>query len=115
MKRFALFSLPLLSLCTPAFGADLGPYYSERDAVIERPPPPRVVERERIIERHYYAPAPVYTERRVYVETPAYAYAPRIYAPDVYYDRPYTYAYAGRRPHFFFPRGPFWHRHHRWW
>ena len=58
MKRLALFSLPLLSLCTPAFGADLGPYYSERDTVIERPAPPRVV---------------------------------------------------------FFPRRPFWHRHHRGW
>lgn len=113
MKRLALVSLPLLSLCTPAIGADLGPYYSERDTVIERPAPPRVVERERIIERRYYEPAPVYTERRVYVE-PGYAYAPRIYAPDVYYDRPYSYAYAGWRPHFFFPRGHFWHRHHRW-
>jgi hypothetical protein len=115
MNRLALFSLPLLSLCTPAFGADLGPYYSERDTLIERPAPPRVVERERIIERHYYEPAPVYTERRVYVETPGYAYAPRVYAPDIYYDRPDSYAYAGWRPHFFFPRAPFWHRHRRWW
>jgi hypothetical protein len=114
MKSLALFCLPLLSLCTPAFGADLDPYYSERDTVIERPAPPRVVERERIIERHYYEPAPVYRERRVYVETPGYAYAPRVYAPDIYYDRPYNYAYAGWRPHFFFPRAPFWHRHHRW-
>ena len=115
MKRLALVSLPFFCFCTPAIGADLGPYYSERDAVIERPAPPRVVERERIIERHYYEPAPVYTERRVYVETPGYAYAPRVYAPEIYYDRPYTYAYAGWRPRYFFPRGPIWHRHHRWW
>ena len=114
MKSLALLSLPLLCLSTPAVSADLGPYDSERDVVIERPAPPRVIERERIIEyHHYYEPAPVYTER-VYVEPRAYAYPPRVYAPEVYYARPYTYAYAGWRPHYFFPRGPFWHGHHRW-
>ena len=88
---------------------------TESHTVIERPAPPRVVERERIIEHHYYERGTVYRERRVYVETPAYAYAPRIYAPEVYNDRPSIYAYAGWRAHFFFPRGPFWHRHRRWW
>ena len=73
--------------------------------------PPRVVERERVIEHHYYyEPAPAYTERRVYVEPREYAYVP---PAEVYVDRPYRYAYAGWRPRFFFPRG-IWHRHHRW-
>ncbi len=115
MKRLAFLSLPLLFLATPASSADLGPYYSERERIIERPAPPRVVERERIIERHYYEPAPVYREPRVYVEPREYVYAPRVYGPGVYYDRPYRYAYAHWRPHYFFPRRPFWHRHHRWW
>ena len=107
MHKLALLAV---SFCfaTPAFAGDLGPY-PERDSYYERPAPP-VVERERIIERHYYEPAPVY-ERRVYVEPPVY-YAPRLYAGD-YYPRPYAYAYTGGRPRHFFPR--FWHHHHRGW
>lgn len=56
----------------------------------------RMVERERIIERHYYQPAPVYIGPRAY-------YAPPVYQ-ETYYARPYRhlYVYAGfRRPHFF--------------
>jgi hypothetical protein len=113
MKRLALLSLPLLCLSTPTLSADLGPSYSERDIPIERPAP-RIVERERIIEHHYYELAPVYRERRVYVEPREYVYAPRAYAPDIYYDGPYRYAYSGWRPHHFFPRRAYWHRHHYW-
>lgn len=117
MRRLALFSLPLLIISGPALSADLdGPVYRERDVVIEQPAP-RVVERERIVERHYhYQPAPVYTERRVYTE-PRY-YAPRVYAEDAYYDRPRHYRYVDAgwwRPRHFFPRGHYWHRHHRGW
>lgn len=113
MKRVALMLLPLL-VGTPALGADLGPYYSERERAIEEPAPPRVVERERIIERHYYQPVPVYREQPVYVEPREYVYAPRVYEPHVHY-RPYRYAYTYWRPHHFFPRRQFWDRHHRWW
>ena len=58
MKRLALLSSSVMLLATPAASADLdGPVYRERDVVIERPAPPRVVERERIIEHHHhYAP-----------------------------------------------------------
>jgi hypothetical protein len=56
MQRLALLSIPLFLLSTPALSADLdGPY------------PPRLVERERTIERHY-VPAPAYTEPRTYIE-----------------------------------------------
>ena len=78
MRRLALFSLPLLILSTPALSADLdGPFYRDRDVVIERPAP-RVIERERIVEHHHhhYESVPVYTQRRVYAE-------PRYYAPRV--------------------------------
>ena len=109
MNRLALLAIPLLSLPTAPIAADLdGPGYSERDVVIEHPAPPRVVERERIIERHYYEPAPVYREERVYVE-PRVVYGPRYY--DEAYYGPDTYAYAGWRPHYFFSRRAFWHRH----
>ena len=65
MKRFAFLAFPLLCFSGPALSADLdGPVYRERDTVIERPLPPRVVEK-RIIEHHYYEPAPLY-ERRIY-------------------------------------------------
>ena len=114
MRCLALLAIPLLSLATPAAAADLGPYYPDRQTYIERPEPPRIVERERIIERRYYEPAPVYREP-VYVEPRAY-YAPRVYRDAYYYPRPYAaYAYDWR-PRHFFPRGPFWHhRHHRGW
>jgi hypothetical protein len=106
MKRLALLAIPLVFMPTPALSADLdGPVYRERRVVIERPAIPRVIERERIIER-YFEPAPVYTER-VYVE-------PRVYAPPVYgyYDQPYRYEYAGWHQRHFLPRRH-WHRHHR--
>lgn len=98
-----------LGLATTARAADLdGPIYEERDrAVIERPAPPRVVvERERIIEHHYYEP-----RAEVYVAPPRY-YAPRAYAP------PYAYAYeGGYRAAYddYRPRPFWWHRHHRGW
>ena len=114
MKRFVLMSLPMLCLATSAPGADLGPYPGE---TIERPAPPSVVERERIIEHHfYYAPPPVVAERRVYVEPRAYVYAPRAYVPDYYYPRPYAYGYAYAGRPYFFLRGGFWrgHHHHHW-
>jgi hypothetical protein len=98
---------------TPAISADLdGPVYRERDVVIERPAPPRVVECERIIEHHYhYAPAPAYTERRYYAEPHVY-YAPRAYD----YDDGPRYTQAGWwRPRYFFPRGPYYRHHHRGW
>ena len=113
MKRLALLAFSLLCYSGPAISADLdGPVYRERETVIERPLPPRVVEK-RIIEHHYYEPAPVY-ERRIYVEPRAY-YVPREYGVDYsYYARPYRYAYAGWRPRYFFPRERYWHRHHHW-
>jgi hypothetical protein len=114
MKRFAFLAFPLLCLAGPAMSADLdGPVYRERETVIERPLPPRVIEK-RIIEHHYYEPAPVY-ERRVYTEPRVY-YAPRVY-DEAYYARPYrAYAYAGWRPRYFFPRERYWHhRHHGGW
>ena len=109
MYKLVFLAVPLFAFATPAHAADLGPY-PERESYYERPAPP-VVERERIIERHYYESAPVY-ERRVYVEPPVY-YAPRVYADD-YYGRPNTYAYAGWRPRHFFPK-PYWHYRHRGW
>jgi hypothetical protein len=104
MQRLAFLSIPLFLLSTPAVSADLdGPAY--------RAPPP-VVERERIIiERRYYEPPPVYVERRIYVEPEVY-YEPRFYTYD---HRPYRHAYAGWRPRHFYPRAPYWHRHHRHW
>jgi hypothetical protein len=107
MHKLAFLAVPLFAVTTPATAADLGPY-PERDSYYERPAP-QVVERERIIERHYYEPAPVY-ERRVYAEPPVYD-APRVYA-DGYYGRPY--AYTGWRPRHFYPR-PYWHRGYRGW
>ena len=109
MKRLALLPFSLLLLATPAVSADLdGPVYRERDVVIERPLPPRVVERERIIEHHHHYAPPVVTEKRVYVE-------PRIYEPReyAYVDRPYRYAYTSWRPRHFFPRYGYWYHHHR--
>jgi hypothetical protein len=99
MKRLGLLAIPLLCLSTPAGSADLyGPVYRERDVVIERPAPPRVIERERI----------VYSEPRVYHHSPAYE--------DAYDVRPYSHAYAGWRPHYFVPRRAYWYgrRHHHW-
>ena len=109
MQRLVLSSLALMFCASPSFASDLGgPAYSERDDVyVERAPP--VVER-RIIEHHYYAPAPVYSAPEVY-------YAPRVYRADTYYDRPYygyRYVDSGWHPRYFSPRGYYWHRHHRW-
>jgi hypothetical protein len=114
MKPLALLPLSALLLATPAASADLdGPVY--RDYGYERPAPPRVVERERIIEHHhhhYARPPTVYRERRVYVEPEVYYRPAREYA---YYDK-YRYAHAGWwRPRHFFPRHHWhWHwQHHR--
>ena len=42
---------------TASLAADLEkPYYRDRDVVVERPAPPVVLERERIIEWRYYSP-----------------------------------------------------------
>jgi hypothetical protein len=116
MKRLGLLAIPLLCLSTPAGSADLyGPVYRERDVVIERPAPPRVIERERIVERHYYyPPAPAYAERRVYSEPRVYHHSPAY--EDAYDVRPYSHAYAGWRPHYFVPRRAYWYgrRHHHW-
>ena len=113
MKTLTLLPLSALLFATPAASADLdGPVYRERDYGYERPAPPRIVERERIIEHHYhYTPPPtVYRERRVYVQPEVY-YRPREYA---YYDK-FRYAHAGWwRPRHFFPRHHWGHwRHHR--
>jgi len=112
MKRFAFLVFPLLCLSGPAISADLdGPVYRERETVIERPLPPRIVEK-RVIEHHYYEPVPVY-ERRIYTEPRAY-YAPRVY-DEAYYARPYrAHAYAGWRPRYFFPRERYWHHRRGW-
>jgi hypothetical protein len=83
-----------------------GPYYRERDVVVEHPAPV-VVERERIIERRYYPP-----QEEVYA-APTY-YAPRYYAPYAY-NYPYAYGYPGYRAAYF--ARPYWrHRHyyHGW-
>ena len=72
MRRLSLLLLPLVSLTTPALAGD---YYDYPDSGS------RVVERERIIERRYVEPAPVY-ERRVYIE-------PRVVYHGVYDDGPY--------------------------
>ena len=107
MRRLGLIAIPFLSFSTPALSADLdGPYYRERDVVIERPAPPRVVERERIVERHYY-PSTYYGERRVF----SGYYEPRAYG---YYGRPYSYNYYDDRPRHYFPRRAFWHRYNDW-
>ena len=63
MRKLAVLAFPLLAMASPAFSADYdGPIYRERNVVIESPP---VIERERIVERRYYEPVPVYSERVV--------------------------------------------------
>src|SRR5262245_3561203 len=98
MKRLAVLTIPLL-FATPAFAADLdGPVYSERDIYIERPAPPRVV------ERRYYVPAPTV---EYYDDEPAYAYS---YG---YYPRRTWYAdNHWRARHYYYPR---WRHHHDRW
>ena len=78
MHRPAL-AAAFLALSTPALAADL-----------DYPPP--VVERERIIERRTYVPAPVIRER-VYVEPRVYGYD----EPRVYWDGPRYRAYGWRQ------------------
>jgi hypothetical protein len=108
MRLLIPFSLVAAIAGSPTLSAaDLdGPYYRERDAVVERPAPV-VVERERIIERRYYPP-----QEEVYV-APTY-YAPRYYAPYPY-SYPYAYGYPGYRAAYF-ARPYWWHRHyyHGW-
>jgi len=96
----------LASSPTPSLAADLDqPYYREHDVIIERPAPPVVVERERVIERRYYPP-----QEEVYVAPP---YAPRVYAPYAY-NYP-AVGYPGYRATYF-ARPYWWHRHrnHGW-
>jgi len=107
--RLALASVSILGalagLATPSRAADLdGPYYRERDVVIERPPPPVVVERERIIERYYEPREEAYIAPRYY--------APRVYAPYAY-NYAYDDGYRAYRPAYFAARPYWWHRHHR--
>jgi hypothetical protein len=88
MQSVSLLPVSLLAaigsvVATPTFAADLDDLaYSQRDVVIERPAP-RVVERERIIERHYY-----YEPRGRIDETHV---APRTYAPSAYAVPVYAY------------------------
>jgi hypothetical protein len=108
MRKLFLLAIPIAALTMPAIAADLDlPPYRERDVVIERPSPPRVVEKRIIVEHHYYEPAPVY-EHRVYVE-------PRYTAEHVIHVQPYRYAYASWRPHYFFPHRAYWHDHRCCW
>ena len=93
MRRLPLLLLPFLSLASPAKAADLG-YYDYPDSGA------RVIERERVIERRYVEPAPVY-ERRVYLE-PRVEYH-RVY-DDGYYLRPFD-RWSSRR---------FYRRHYDW-
>ena len=101
MKLAALASVSLLLFSTPSLAADLGPYYSEREAYVERRAPPAVVE-QRIVEHHYYVP------REEVVVVPRY-YTPYAYRDDVYYG----YGYRYPRPAYFFG-GPYWRHHHHW-
>jgi len=103
MKRLSLLLIPLaLLMSSTAMAADLdGPVYRERrTTVIEHPP---IVER-RIIEHHYYEPAP----RTVYVDEDYYE--PRVYG---YYARPWPTGWHRHHRHF---RHHHWrgHRHDRW-
>ena len=111
MRSLVLAAIPMLAFVSPAFSADLdGPVYPDR-YTIERPLPPKIVERERIIEHHhYYEPAP---QRRVYIEQEprVYAYVPRIYA----YRPIHRRAYHGGRDHHFYPRHAWRHRQHERW
>lgn len=102
MKHLVLFAIPAFALASPALSADL--YYRDSSGVVIEQP---VVERERIIERRYYAPAPVVRER-VVIETPRVYYAPRDYYAADYGYRP---AYYGYGPRWGQSR---WHRSYRW-
>jgi hypothetical protein len=82
-----------------ASAADLG-NYEERETIVERPAPPPVVERDRIIERRYYD-----ADDYDYDEGPVVAY----YGHRYY--RPYPY-YANYRPYGF---GPGFYHHRHWW
>jgi hypothetical protein len=99
MKRLALITLPIVCLSTPVLAADLGPGYDGDVAVVR--PAPRVIERERIVERYYAAPREVFVEpREAYVE-------PRVY----YGPRPYAYAGYGA----YWRHGGYWRHHRRGW
>jgi hypothetical protein len=105
LMRLAFVPLTIMTALGPAMtarAADLdGPLYEERDRVVIERPAPRVIERERIIEHHYYERRP-----EVYVAPPR-AYAPKAYAP-------YSYAYDGDYRVYGYGPGPFWHRHRGW-
>jgi hypothetical protein len=109
--RFVLKSASVIAAigcwATPLLAADLdGPVYEERDRVVIERPAPRVIERERIIERYYDAPG-----QEVYV-APSY-YAHRVYAPYAYN---YYDGYRASRPAYFLARPHWWygHRYRQW-
>lgn len=99
MQRLAISAACLALLSSSAMAADFG-YgygYEARDTYYERP----VVERERIIERHYYY-API-VEQRVFetyapprIYPPAYVYRHASYDDDYRYRR-HTYRRFNQR------------------
>lgn len=107
MKNLFLLAVPTLALATPALSADL--YYRDSSGVVIEQP---VVERERIIERRYYAPAPVVRER-VVVDPPRVYYAPprRGYYTAGYGTYGYGPAHYGYEPVWGYSR---WYRPYRW-
>ncbi len=113
MKHLALLVVPTIALATPALSAGL--YYRDSSGVVVDQPAP-VVQRERIIERYYYAPpAPVVSDR-VVIQQPRVYYAPRsYYAPRGYSSARYGYAPSyyddGPRWRYY---GPRWNRPYRW-
>lgn len=109
MQKFILAAVGFAALSTPGIAADFdGPRCCrERETFLEEPAP-RVVERERIVERHYYEPVPVVREK-VYVE-------PRHVAPRVYVDVDVGGWHDGWRPRRHWRAGPVWHgRRGPWW
>ena len=109
MKKIVLAAIGIAALTTPGIAADLdGPRCCrERETFLEEPAP-RVVERERIVERHYYEPVPVVREK-VYVE-------PRYVAPRVFVDVDVGGWHDGWRPRRHWRAGPVWHgRRGPWW
>jgi hypothetical protein len=109
MQKIILAALGVAALTSPGAAADFDgpPCCRERETFLEQPAR-RVVERERIVERHYYEPAPVVREK-VYVEH-------RYVAPRVFVDVDVDSWREGWRPRRHWRAGPGWH-HHRgpWW
>ena len=87
MRHATLAAMSLFMTVTPSIAGDWGPVWVETDRHIDRTVP-RVIERERIIERHYYSePADTYVYSR-----PAYRYRDAYYGDGHVYRRP---AYDG--------------------